>query len=198
MDLIAQQFGEALDKAVADHDKACDDARTVRDDALRKNDFDNSYRHLDQKKVADLYDEIHAAYYHATDAAHATLKNARAAAWDLLATSAEPQVAFIGKQVRTDENEVRIVLPILPATRAQLLELRREQGWCSDFTDYLRGAIRYGVVTDDRSAERVDLDDYLEDEVNSSAFSKITELVDAVVAAAVARALSAGQGPSAA
>lgn len=183
MDPIAQQFIDAMDSAEEALEAAITATRSTRDDTLRAEDLYVSDSVADSIRINAIY----ATYDAVSNAARVVYDNAREAAWDLLATSSEPQVAFIGRDVRSYFSAVKLVLPLLPASIQELRKLRTEQGWCSDFTDYVKTAIEAGVVVDDRSAAYARLESYLEEEVTDYCQGQILKLVDAVVVEAVGR-----------
>jgi hypothetical protein len=184
MDPIAQQYIDTITKADTAKDDAYNEAQTTRDAALTEKGLASNQRNHTTEQ-AETYNTIWTAYYSQTDSAYAAHNTAYTDAWDLLATSTEPQVAFIGKNVRSYVAEVMMILPLLPTDITTLRALGREHGWCSDFRDLLTDAISAGVLVNDYSGARGELEDYLNEEITSRARDRILRMVDAVVAEAV-------------
>lgn len=69
-------------------------------------------------------------------------------AWRDLRDSTNKAVAWIVSKFRNSDyrEHCEKVLAILPATLDQLEELRIEEGWCSDFTDYVNQAFDEGAL----------------------------------------------------
>lgn len=64
-----------------------------------------------------------------------------------LAKSADPLVAFIGRNCADYPDEAETILKALPATIEELEDIAIERHWCSRWEAFMRKAIEEGVVT---------------------------------------------------
>lgn len=118
---------------------------------------------------------------HAEADAARTLRHTRA--WNsLLDATDEPLLAYIATRFVGYKGYAEIVMRELPADASALRKLRIDQGWCSEFTNYLNEAIAQGLVKDDRSRERATLEDWISRNVGSGYVDTVNEMVAAIQA----------------
>jgi hypothetical protein len=155
-------------------------------------------KYFDAKDAADAarneaIEEANAAYNQNRTSVGRILRDQRAAladtirtlahteAWVALTESDDALVKYIADNFSTQKTYAEPILRQLPATAAQLRAFRAAKGWCSDFNYHLNEAVGKGVVVDDLTPQRRDLDDWLTDNVAGSYTTTLLDLINAVI-----------------
>jgi hypothetical protein len=155
-------------------------------------------KYFDAKEAADAarneaIEEANVAYSQDRTSVARVLRDQRSAladtirslahteAWVALTESDDPLVKYIAVNFSNQKTYAEPVLRQLPATAAQLRAFRAAKGWCSDFNYHLNEAVGMGVVVNDLTPQRRDLDDWLTNNLNGSYGATLMDLVNAVV-----------------
>lgn len=112
-------------------------------------------------------------------------RNGYAKAREVLLASDDALVRFIAQHAAEEyERQAEVILRALPADLPALNVIARDHDWCNVWTNFVRWAVREGVLTDNRTPREV-LADYLERRADyDSVRHHILELADAMVAEA--------------
>lgn len=152
-----QEFMLAKEKA----DKEINDWHAhSRDDAPKRPDYpdwgaDTAEREAYEVRTAE-YEEKYREWHRKFRQEHsdmqnrylATLNEARA---KLKSKTKDPIARWILNNIDGYESYVEKILPILPATRAELEEVANEHDWCSEFDSFMDMATEAGVIPADES-----------------------------------------------
>lgn len=112
--------------------------------------------------------------------------NGYAKAKEVLLASDDALVRFIAEVAMDDyPGQAETILRALPADLPALDAIARDHDWCNVWTNFVRSAVRKGVLTDDRTPREL-LVAYLEHRADTyaSVRSRILQLADAMVAEA--------------
>ncbi len=125
--------------------------------------------------------------YYARENALQRIRDARLhLLWAELAMSDDTTVRFIATRAPEYRAQAEVVLRALPADLSTLRRLKREQNWCSAYTNMLNDAIAQGIVVDTMGPERRKLSDWMDANLSTRATADVTTMVDAIVAAEAA------------
>lgn len=162
------------------------------------NQYNIAYDYQRSSQVSDQVaeDAIRAAravYYTGVNEADEVRRQAYKDAWELLNTSDDPLVKYIYAHCHSYPDHATRILEILPADFPAMQEVARKGNWCEVFDGFAAGAVRQKLIKDERTPQRRKLEKYLIDDTGVYVDTRrhILELVDAEVAAAVKRALTA-------
>jgi hypothetical protein len=165
----------------------------------RKADARQQLRDLNDSQSTSSADvRVAERTYYAREEALQRLRGARhALLWAELAVSEDPLIRFIATRGGDRRAQAEIVLRALPADADALRALKTRNRWCSGYTAILNDAIREGLVVDNTSPARRELNEWVNNNLSLPAdpqMERFSALVDAVVAAEAADYVARDRG----
>lgn len=165
--------------------KTIEAADKAQNDALKAAEADYNKIYHDRQATNEQRDGAYRAYTQVQHAQDAITRATFDLAWAKLGLAENKLVAYMARHIPTNYRRGHAVpiLKILPASLSQMREVAVKYDWCNEFERLMNEAVAAGVVDDERTKERQDLDRYLANVVNRRYIVEINTLVSKVLEA---------------